>query len=366
LQNNEIMDSVTHIVLGAVIGEAVAGRRLGKKALVIGAVVNMLPDIDFLASFWLGTARDVWFHRGITHSILFVTLAAVLLGAIARRVYRAAGMGLWEWSGFLGAELFSHIFIDSFNSYGTGWFEPFNHYRVSFNVIFVADPLYSVWLGLAALVLVVLRRGHAWRRRWAWMGLILSSGYLCYCLYNKWSVDRSVERQLAAEGVRYSDYFTTPTPFNSWLWYVVAEASGPGASGSGASGPGANDPAPGRRSVGYYTGYRSVFDSPERPLELRWQPRNDEGLAAYRKRNDLRYLLRFAQGDYSVGSFEGRTVFSVIRFGEVQGWRDSSAPFVFHYFLADPADNRFVIQRGRWRGWDEGAWKAFIRRIEGD
>jgi inner membrane protein len=350
------MDSVTHIVLGAVIGEAVAGRRLGKKALVIGAVVNSLPDIDFLASFWLGTARDVWFHRGITHSILFVTLAAVLLGAVARRVYRAAGMGLWDWSCFLGLELFSHIFIDAFNSYGTGWFEPFNHYRVSFNVIFVADPLYSVWLGLAALLLAVLRWGHAWRRRWAWLGLILSSGYLCYCLYNKWSVDKSVERRLAAAGVGYSDYFTTPTPFNSWLWYVVAETSGPEA----------GDSTHRRRPAGYYTGYRSVFDSPDRPLELRWQPRNDEALAAYRKRNDLRYLLRFAQGDYSIGSFEGRTVFNVIRFGEVQGWRDSSAPFVFHYFLADPADNRFVIQRGRWRGWDKEACRAFLRRIEGD
>src|SRR3984957_12515498 len=148
------MDSVTHIVLGAVIGEIVAGRKLGKKALLIGAVANSLPDIDFVAAFWLDTSRDVWFHRGITHSILFVAVTAVLLGLIARRISLSGGMGLGRWIWFFGIELFSHIFIDAFNSYGTGWFEPFDHYRVSFNVIFVADPFYSFWLGVAALILV--------------------------------------------------------------------------------------------------------------------------------------------------------------------------------------------------------------------
>jgi hypothetical protein len=39
---------------------------------------------------------------------------------------------------------------------------------------------------------------------------------------------------------------------------------------------------------------------------------------------------------------------------------------VFHYFLEDPGDNRFVVQRGRWKDWDGAAWRAFVRRIEGD
>jgi inner membrane protein len=336
------MDSVTHIVLGAVIGEVVAGRRLGRKALVIGAVVNSLPDIDFLAAFWLDTSRDVVFHRGITHSIFLTSAAAVLLGVIARRVYRRAAMRLGGWIGFFAVELYSHLLVDSLNAYGTGWFEPFSHYRISFDVIFVADPLYSIWLGLAALLLVVLRRQHPMRRWWAWWGLLMSCGYLCCCIFNKWRVDRVVERGLAAQGVGDSRYFTTPTPFNSWLWYVAAADSG-----------------------GYYIGYRSVFDGAGRPLELHWRARNDTGLAAIQGRGDVVDLMRFAQGYYTIGRFEGKPVFNVIRFGEIQGWRDTAAPFVFHYFLQNPADNRFIIQRGRWRGWDGGAWKAFLHRIEG-
>jgi inner membrane protein len=336
------MDSVTHIVLGAVIGEIVAGRKLGKKALLIGAAVNSLPDIDFLAAFWLDTSRDVWFHRGITHSFLFVAVMSVALGVIARRVYRSGGMTMGGWVLFFGLELFSHIFIDAFNTYGTGWFEPFGHYRVSFNVLFVADPFYSVWLGLAALMLAVLRRESLVRRRWAWIGLLLSSGYLCYALFNKWSVDRAVEQGLRAQGLRVSRYLTTPTPLNSWLWFVVAE------SGSG-----------------YFTGYRSVLDSAGRPMDLRWQPRNEEGLDGLQGREDVGYLVRFARGYYTVGAFGDRLVFNVMRFGEIQGWRDSRAPFVFHYFLEDPADNRFVVQRGRWKDWDWAAWGVFVRRIEG-
>ena len=340
-----IMDSITHIALGAVIGEIVAGRQLGKKALLIGAVVNSLPDIDFLAAFWLDTSQDVCFHRGITHSFLMVAFLSVLLGVIARRVYRSGGMTMRGWIFFFGLELFSHIFIDAFNSYGTGWFEPFNHYRVSFNVIFVADPFYSLWLGLAALMLVVLRRSGPVRRRWAWMGLLLSSGYLCYALYNKWSIDRAVEQGLRAQGVRVSRYFTTPTPFNAWLWYVVAADS---------------------MGAGYLTGYRSVFDAAGRPMDLRWLRGNEGELATFRDREDVGNLLRFAQGYYTVGKYEDRLVFNVMRFGEIQGWRDKRAPFVFHYFLADPADNQFVVQRGRWKEWDGAAWRAFVRRIEGD
>jgi inner membrane protein len=367
-----VMDSITHIVLGAAIGELVAGRKLGKKALLIGAVANSLPDIDFVSAFWLDTSRDVVFHRGITHSLLFVVVMACLLALVAMRLDRSrgsidhsggtregttmgsgmktregmtmgSGMTMRDWVLLFGLELFTHIFIDAFNAYGTGWFEPFDHYRVCFNVLFVADPLYSVWLGLAAVMLVVLRRTSMVRRRWAWFGLVMSSGYLCYSVANKVRVDRAVERQLGAAGIRYERYFTTPTPFNDLLWYVVVGDS-----------------------AGYFTGYRSVFDEPARSIDFRWQPRNEALLRSFAGRSDVGYLLRFAQGYYTVGNYRDSLVFNVLRFGEIQGWRNPAAPFVFHYFLDDPADNKFVVQRGRWQDWDRAAVRAFVRRMEGE
>jgi len=40
------MDSLTHLALGACVGEAFFDKKIGKKALLWGALANSLPDID--------------------------------------------------------------------------------------------------------------------------------------------------------------------------------------------------------------------------------------------------------------------------------------------------------------------------------
>src|ERR1700761_6615527 len=153
------MDSLTHIVLGATIGEALAGKRLGKKAMLLGAIANSLPDIDFVAGFWLDTAHDVYAHRGLTHSFLFILVMTPLLTFVAERLFPRSGMRRRDWWLFFGLQMLAHIFLDAFNAYGTGWFEPFSHYRMAWHVLFVADPFYSCWLAISVLALLILRRG---------------------------------------------------------------------------------------------------------------------------------------------------------------------------------------------------------------
>lgn len=359
------MDSITHIVLGATIGEALAGKKLGKMAMLWGAIAQSLPDIDFVASSWLDTSHDVLAHRGITHSFVAVGVMAFVLTGIAGRIHRgretigARGMSERigtpemskatprmagrDWLIFFGLELFVHIFLDAFNAYGTGWFEPFSHYRVSFHVLFVADPLYSVWLGLAFLALLILRADSPVRKYWVWFGLILSSCYLWYCIANKVRIDRRVEEELQRQQISYRRYFTTPTPLNSWLWYTVVEDGD-----------------------GFYTGYLSVFDrSPV--VDLHFFPRNDSLLAPFRHQEDVRALLRFSQGYYTVDRWDDSLlVFNDLRFGEVRGWEDGQARFVFHYFLEHPGDNAVIVQRGRLAGWNRRTLRSFIRRIEGN
>ena len=65
------MDSITHIVLGACIGEAIAGKYMDKRAMFYGALAQSVPDIDFVTAFFLHGAENVVAHRGLTHSILF-------------------------------------------------------------------------------------------------------------------------------------------------------------------------------------------------------------------------------------------------------------------------------------------------------
>ena len=44
------MDSLTQIVLGAAVGQAVAGRQIGNRAMLYGAIAGTIPDLDVIAS----------------------------------------------------------------------------------------------------------------------------------------------------------------------------------------------------------------------------------------------------------------------------------------------------------------------------
>jgi len=44
------MDSLTQIVLGAAVGEAVLGKKVGNKAMLYGAIAGTIPDLDVVAN----------------------------------------------------------------------------------------------------------------------------------------------------------------------------------------------------------------------------------------------------------------------------------------------------------------------------
>ena len=78
-----------------------------------------------------------------------------------------------------------HIFIDALTCYGTGWFEPFNHHRVTMNVLFVADPFYTIALLISFIALLILKTKNKNRKIWIRFGLYVSTFYLIYAFINK-------------------------------------------------------------------------------------------------------------------------------------------------------------------------------------
>ncbi len=67
------MDSLTHIVTGAAIGELMLGKRAGNRAMLWGAIAGSFPDIDAaFAPFYSSVVDELVYHRGFTHSILFL------------------------------------------------------------------------------------------------------------------------------------------------------------------------------------------------------------------------------------------------------------------------------------------------------
>lgn len=336
------MDSITHIAVGACMGEAFLDRKLGKKAMLWGALAQSVPDIDFIASFWMNTSSNLLAHRGFTHSFLFVIIIAVLFSLLAERWHRPHNITLRKWFFFFGGVIFFHVFIDAFNNYGVGWFEPFTHKRISFNAIYVADPFFSIWPGIAVIMLIISKHGHSQRKKWWTMGLGISSLYLLYCIFNKTMINSDVKHILKKQNIQYSRYFTTPTALQNWLWYVVA----------------GND-------SGYHIGYRSVFDS-KKQIDFEYFPRNEFLLDSVEDTEALQKLKRFSQEFYTAEKWGDTLVFNDLRFGQIMGWQNPRNNFVFHYFLRDSTDNTLVVQRGRFSGWDKNAFSSLLRRIDGN
>ena len=336
------MDSITHIALGACIGELFVGNKVGRKALWWGAVAQSFPDIDFIASFWMDTTDELLAHRGFTHSLLFAALLTPILAILAERWHRPHNITLRKWFLFFGTEILLHIFLDAFNAYGTAWFEPFSHIRFSFHTLFVAEPLFSIWVGIAFVALLVSRKHQRKRKRWAIFGLGMCFLYLLISVVNKVIVERDVKKALSSQQISHTRYFTTPTPLNNLLWFVVAETDS-----------------------GFQTGYRSVFDrSPEIAFEYFY--RNETFTDSIKLTKDFLNLVRFSQGYYTVEKWNDTLVFNDLRFGQMIGWNDPKARFAFHYFLNNPDQNDLVVQRGRFANWNREAVKSLFSRIRGN
>ncbi|GLR17788.1 metal-dependent hydrolase [Portibacter lacus] len=82
------MDSLTQIVLGAAVGEVVAGKKLGNRAMLWGAVAGTIPDLDvIIGSLFMNELDSLAFHRGFMHSFTFAILFSVLISFIVHRLY---------------------------------------------------------------------------------------------------------------------------------------------------------------------------------------------------------------------------------------------------------------------------------------
>lgn len=335
------MDSITHIALGACIGEAFFEKGFGKKALLWGALAQSLPDIDFVAGAWMDTPSELLAHRGFTHSLLFAALITPVLALLAGKLHVASQIPFRKWTLFFGLEILIHLFLDGFNNYGTGWLEPFSHERFSFNAVYVADLFFSIWPAIAFIALLLLNRLHGRRAFWWKFGIILPALYLGYCVVNKVIIDREVRQAFTAQGIPQQRYFTTPAPLNNLLWFVVSGDD-----------------------KGYYVGFRSVFDK-QKTIDFEFFPRNDSLLAGYTDHEEMQRLIRFSQQFYTVEKQGDTLVFNDLRFGQMIGWVQPRAPFVFHYYLAHPDANRVVVQRGRFAGWNREVVLALLRRIKG-
>ena len=221
------MDSLSQLLLGAAVAAVVVPARHRRRALLAGAALGTLPDLDVVPLNLLvedPVARAVW-HRGASHSLFVMTVLGAGLWALGRRLWAPVRDAPRPWFWAVQLVFWTHVLLDALTIYGTQLFWPLPTSPVMVGSVFIIDPLYTIWLLIAVLAAVRLGARPA-ARRWLALGLFLSSAYLGWSLLAKSLVEREAARALAELGHGDAQHFSVPMPLNTLLWRVVALVPG--------------------------------------------------------------------------------------------------------------------------------------------
>lgn len=217
------MDPVTHAASGAVAMLALPRRPATRWAVPLAALVAAFPDIDI--AFIRGPLQFLQLHRGITHSLFYLPLLALLLALAARPLWKRDTPGRWPlplvWLLF-GGLILLHIWLDCITTYGTMIFLPFSAERVRLNGVFIVDLL--LVLPLLAAVWLSLRRGTTRPARLALCWLLL---YPCCALALNSHLAAAYRADLTAQGRTIERLVVLPDAFAPLYWRALYEERQP-------------------------------------------------------------------------------------------------------------------------------------------
>lgn len=227
----DIMDTVTHLVAGALTPFAFRNAPKTRMLTAFGMIAGEFPDIDVVAG--RSAEAVLSFHRGITHALIVQPAFALLLALVFHRALKKGdASGMWTfgktWSVALLA-LAVHLFLDCMTTFGTQIFLPFSDFRVALPAIYIIDPFLT--LPLLAVWFVILRRGGSGapaerraplaRRALTWLCV-----YPLGCLALNFGVTAYLEKIYAAPGNArgITRVELSPEPFAPLNWKVVGIA----------------------------------------------------------------------------------------------------------------------------------------------
>lgn len=316
------MDSLTHILLGAAIGEATLGKQAGKKAMLWGALTATAPDLDVVAGIFLNDMDKIIFHRGITHSFFFILAISPLYGWIIGKLSRS-DVHFLQWTFLAFLTQFTHALLDSFTSYGTQILLPFSSKAVALGTISVIDPIYTLPLLASVLFLLIKKADHPFRQKAAAIGIFISCAYLMLTIGNKVYVDHHFKKEFNAAGVAISAIETKPTMLNNLLWRGIARTDGDR----------------------YLTGYFSLADGSAR-IAFETIHGNHYLLEPYQNLRSVKRLIWVSNGFYQVEEREDGFIFNDLRFGRVAEFSGDDSPYAFSYMLwFDEQSGDFEVTR---------------------
>jgi len=325
------MDSLTQIVLGASVAALAVPGPHRRKAIAVGAALGTFPDLDVipLAMMDLDPVRYMVWHRGITHSFLFLAVFGAGLWWGLSRVWTPVRENPRAWLWAIQLALLTHPLLDAFTVYGTQLWWPLPVHPTMWSSVFIIDPLYTLPL-LVGVIATLAGGARAWVRSFLLAGVVLSSAYIGWSLVAKAIVERAVSQTLADTPLHDAPRFSVPMPFNTLLWRVVVMTP-----------------------EGYLEGQYSVV-ADRGPVRFDAHPSDVEALHEVGGFDAVQRLQWFNRGFMRAREQDGRLVLSDLRMG-------LEPHYTFNFAVAERVDGAWVEiepEQIRWRRGDVGGQLA--------
>jgi inner membrane protein len=235
------VEPVTHFLFGANLGRAGLNRKtaLATATLTLAAEA---ADLDVFSRFG-GPAFALNHHRGFTHSFLGVPIVAAVVVTLMYGIWRLRGRKtrnpnlpprwglLYAYACLAGL---SHILLDYTNSYGIRPFWPFSERWISWDIVYIVEPIMLVvlFLGLTvpALFSLINQEITSSRKQHKAPPGRVAATVALLAVFALWGLrDYEHRRALAVlearnyQGVNAIRLSAYSYPVNPFRWYGIAE-----------------------------------------------------------------------------------------------------------------------------------------------
>src|SRR5699024_1661570 len=208
------MDPITHGLIGAAAAQSVANREKLRMATLTSAAAAMLPDVDVFLGNSADPLLNLELHRQFTHSLIFIPvgalLATLLLWWLVKKKLTFKESYLFSLLGFASGGI-----ADLFTSYGVQLLWPFTDERISWNLISVFDPFFSLGLIITVALAIYSSKKKFGRIALGWAGL-----YLLFGLVQQNRAEKAALPLADSRGHQIQQLITKPTIANELLWSI--------------------------------------------------------------------------------------------------------------------------------------------------
>lgn len=192
------MDTVTHGIVGALLGKAFfadrhatefGGAEAARIATYTATLSSVFSDMDVIAGPL--TRNDfavIEIHRGVTHSLLCLPVWAAGIAALALWYARRRGVSSFTWSRLwliAAIGLGSHLLLDLVTSFGTMIWSPWSRTRAAWDTVFIIDLAVTAIALLPQLLTRVYRKREGSLLRAVRLWAVSSAAFFLFALVSQ-------------------------------------------------------------------------------------------------------------------------------------------------------------------------------------